>query len=118
MCAAILCALMLAAVPVASAQDQAAVSQYLAQQPTAGGSGSGAGGGGSDEVLGAQGSRGAAGNAGEVAQAGGGGSLPFTGYPLTSYLWIVISFVLAGLCVRLASTAAYRRRRASEPQRS
>jgi len=38
----------------------------------------------------------------------GGGELPFTGYPLTPLVWVIIALVLAGLAARLASEARQR----------
>jgi hypothetical protein len=64
-----------------------------------GGGGSNPFGGGNQGVAGEQAH---GGTAGSEAQEGGGGTLPFTGYPMTPLIWIVLVLVTVGLCVRIA----------------
>lgn len=116
------------AIPVAAtAQSPPAVNQY--QSPfnpgAVGGGGSGGGGGGQDgQGVAGQGAGGggdgtgaigAAGDAGVVQPGGSGGSLPFTGYPLTTLIWIVLALLAAGLCIRLGSALAQRLRTLGPP---
>jgi uncharacterized protein (DUF2235 family) len=51
----------------------------------------------------------------EATNAGSGGSLPFTGYPMTTLAWIVLGLVLGGIALRLG-VDGYRRMRNSAPQ--
>jgi hypothetical protein len=104
--AACLIATCVIATPVASAQT-GSTSQYQAQSTPqgtgpVGGGGAGGTGGGPSQGTGGQGST-QPGSAGEVVQSGSGGTLPFTGYPLTALIWIVLAFIGLGLCVRLGA---------------
>ena len=99
-CAAVLACLCLVAAPSAIAATAAATDEYVAQQPTAGGDSQG--------VAGQTGSGGSSGTAGTAAQTiaepgNGSGSLPFTGYPMTALIWVVLTLVLLGLAIRLAA---------------
>lgn len=102
-------------VPLAAAQAPAGVDQYQPLPP--GGdegpiSGGGPGGdegpiGGGDEGPAGDGGEegvpgGAAAPSGEVAD-GGGGELPFTGYPLTTLVLIILALLLLGLLFRAIS---------------
>ena len=83
--------------PTAIAANAAATDEYVAQQPSAGGESQG--------VAGQTGSGGSSGTAGTTAQTvaqpgSGSGSLPFTGYPMTALLWVVLGLILIGLGVR------------------
>ena len=115
MSAAILIALALVAAPAAVAQEPAAISQYTAQQPTAGGGVAGTegeqGSGGTQNDNGTE-VAGAGGAAGTGAVSGDDATLPFTGYPLTNAVWIVLLLVTAGLLVRLGAVGYQRMRRA------
>jgi hypothetical protein len=89
---------MLVAVPGAMAQS--ATQQYVpdlgTQGSTAtGGTGNNGNTGNSNAGNGTQGTA----AAGEVAS--GGKTLPFTGYPLTTLIWIVLMFLIVGLGLRL-----------------
>jgi hypothetical protein len=96
---------MLVAAPGAS--GQAVIDQYVPQGNPTGGPG------------GASGSLGSLGTpAGETRQAvttdsgpgsSKGGNLPFTGYPVTSFVWIVLAVLLAGALVRVAAPMLGRR---------
>jgi hypothetical protein len=89
-----------------SASGQAAIDQYVPQGNPAGGSGaSGApdglgipGGGGGHTVAADSGSG-----------SSKGGDLPFTGYPATPFVWIVLGLLLAGALVRVISPMLGRR---------
>ena len=101
------------------------------QNPDGGGGGqnpAGGGGGGGGENPAGGGGQNPAGGGGDQAPANGGGAgagptaatgetaagdLPFTGYPLTPLLWLVIALVGGGLAFRLISVATARRRVAS-----
>ena len=116
------------AVPAANAQDLAAADQYTpsgggggGQNPAGGGGGNHGGAGGAQNPTGGGGAENPAGGGGAVSPAGdgggeptatvaekGGGSLPFTGYPLTPLLWIIIGLVVVGIGFRLVSTAVRR----------
>ena len=99
--------LMLAIASSASAATPAAISQYVAQQPTAPVAGGQAGGGDQQEIAG-QNQGGQSGSAGTEAVSGSEGSLPFTGYPMTTIVWVMLGLVAAGVLLRL-SVLAFRR---------
>jgi hypothetical protein len=118
------------AVPAANAQDVAAADQYTpsggggggGQNPAGGGGHNGGGNGGQNPAGGGGGAENPAGGGGAVSPAGGGGGgeptatvgekggggLPFTGYPLTPLVWIVIGLLVMGIGFRLVSTAVRR----------
>ncbi len=92
-----------------NASGQAAVDQYIPQGGPAGGSG-GAVSGPSDTLgpAGAQlGHRHIAAKPGESSS--NGGSLPFTDYPVTPFVWIVLAVLIAGALVRVAAPVLGRR---------
>jgi hypothetical protein len=93
---------------LAQAAAPAAVSEYVAQQPSAGGVAGTGGSGGSNNGQAVEGASGNEGASGTVAQTGSGGSLPFTGYPMTSIVWIALALLLSGVAVRLG-LAGFRR---------
>jgi hypothetical protein len=107
--AAVLACLCLVAAPSAIAATAAATDEYVAQQPSAGGESQGVAG-----QTGSSGSNGAAGTAAQtVASPGNGsGSLPFTGYPMTTLLWVVLALILVGLGIRF-TLGGHRRLRAA-----
>jgi hypothetical protein len=107
--AAILFATALLATPVALAATPAAVDEYAAQAPSAGG--------GNQGVEGVNANNGSANGAAGTEAQSGGGSLPFTGYPMITAAWIALAFVLAGICIRTAA-AGYRRLRRTATQTS
>ncbi len=97
----------LVAAPTAS--GQAAVDQYTPIGSPAGGSG-GAVSGPSDTLgpAGAQiGHRHIAARPQESSSSGG--SLPFTDYPVTPFVWIVLAVLIAGALVRVAAPVLGRR---------
>jgi hypothetical protein len=119
------------AAPAASAQDLAAADQYTPSggggggQHPAGGGGHNGGGNGGQNPAGGGGAQNPANGGGATSPAGGGGGepsatvgekggggLPFTGYPLTPLVWIVVGLLVAGIAVRLVATAV---RRGSAP---
>jgi hypothetical protein len=112
--AAAIVAAMLIAAPAANAQS--AADQY---SPTVAGATSNSPVPDPQGVI-ASGSKGnGSGNGGETssggsvageATGGGGGKLPFTGYPLTTIVWIALLLLLAGLAVRVAVPRLDRRR--------
>ena len=86
-----------------SAAGQAAIDQYVPQGNPAGGAG-GASNGASAGTLGP----GGAGLSQQVMAktdrgSGGGGTLPFTGYPVTPFVWIILVALLAGALVRVTA---------------
>jgi hypothetical protein len=86
-----------------SASGQAAIEQYIPQGNPAGGSG-GASIGPSDSALGP----GGAGPAHQIAAkpdsgSRSGGKLPFTDYPVTPFVWVVIAALLVGGLIRVAA---------------
>jgi hypothetical protein len=86
-----------------SASGQAAIDEYIPQGNPAGGSG-GASIGPSNSALGP----GGAGPTHQIAAkpdsgSRSGGKLPFTGYPVTPFVWVVIAALLAGALVRVAA---------------
>ena len=88
------------------ANGQAAIDQY--QQPTVpGGTGGVVGGGGSQNADGTNGA-GVGAVAGETGSGSGGGSLPFTGYPVTAIVLIALALLCAGVLVRWATQAVRR----------
>ena len=124
--AAVLATAALALAPLARSATPAAQDQYQGQQvppgaPTQGaagvvGSGGSNQGGGNQGVAGEQAHGGSGGTAGSEAQEGGGSTLPFTGYPMTALVWIVLGLVCAGIAIRLGS-GAYLKLRGSEALR-
>lgn len=111
-CALALCIVGLAIAPVANAATAAAVDQYIPEPP---GVSQGSGGGGGSNGGGANG---LPGSVGTEAQPGGGGTLPFTGYPLTTLSMIVLALVAAGISVRLGMAGYERLRKANSAQPS
>jgi hypothetical protein len=91
--------------PVATAQQVAGSDQYQGGAGPTGGAGQGAGQDGPD------GGAEAGGPSATVAESGGG-SLPFTGYPITPLVLLVIALVAVGLALRLGSKARDRFRAA------
>jgi len=92
-----------------NASGQAAIDQYTPQGGPAGGSG-GAVSGSSDTLgpAGAQiGHRHIAVKPGDSSSSGG--SLPFTDYPVTPFIWIVLAVLIAGALVRVAAPLLGRR---------
>jgi hypothetical protein len=85
------------------ANAQAGVDQYVPSPtpPGIGGGTQGAVGGGAP--LDADGGAGGSVAAETGSGSAGGGELPFTGYPLTPLLAIVIALLVAGLLLRLAA---------------
>jgi hypothetical protein len=90
-----------------SASGQAAIDQYVPQGNPAGGSG------GASGSLGSLGTPGGAGSHAVAADSGPGssmgGDLPFTGYPVTPFVWVVLALLLAGALVRVTSPMLGRR---------
>jgi hypothetical protein len=85
-----------------SASGQAAIDQYVPQGNPAGGPGGtpngqsgslGPGGAGLSNQVVAEPKRGSS----------GGGTLPFTGYPVTPFIWVIVAALIAGALVRLAA---------------
>ncbi len=110
----------LAAAPAAHAQLPVMAEEPPGTTPGSGPAGGVAGVGGSGGSGGNFGQGVAGTNAGETAGAGGrgsagtvaqnasgGGTLPFTGYPLTTLIWIVLALITLGFCVRIG-TAGFR----------
>jgi hypothetical protein len=97
------------AAPIAS--GQAAIDQYVPDPGTGGVAG--ATGGSKAQGTKTQGTQGTGGNGSVAAQPGSGssngGNLPFTGYPLTPFVWIALGALIAGLLLRVASTRLMRR---------
>jgi hypothetical protein len=92
-----------------SASGQAAVDQYIPQGGPAGGSGGAVSA--SSDTLGPQGGqighRKIAAKPGE--SSANGGSLPFTDYPVTPFVWIVLALLIAGALVRVTAPLLGRR---------
>lgn len=91
------------------ASGQAAVDQYVPQGGPGGGSG-GAASGPSDTLgpAGAQiGHRKIAAKPADGSSSGG--SLPFTDYPVTPFVWIVLAVLVAGALVRITAPVLGRR---------
>ena len=92
-----------------NASGQAAVEQYIPQGGAAGGSGGGVSA--SSDTLGPAGAqighRRIAAKAGDSSSSGG--SLPFTDYPVTPFVWIVLAVLVAGVLVRVAAPVLGRR---------
>jgi hypothetical protein len=100
--------LLAALVGAPHANGQAAVDQYQ-QPPVPGGGTAGQVGGGADpSSQGANTGVGAV--AGETGSGSGGGSLPFTGYPVTPLVLIALALLCAGVLVRWTVQAARRMR--------
>lgn len=87
--------------PVATAQQVAGSDQYQGGAGPTGGAGQDGPDGGTE----------AGGPSATVAESGGG-SLPFTGYPITPLVLLVIALVAVGLALRLGSKARDRFRAA------
>ncbi len=73
------------------------------QQQVAAGTGSG-GSGGQGQNANAE----PPGAAGTEAQAGSGGTLPFTGYPMTTLVWVMLGLIAGGIVLRLGLATAKR----------
>jgi hypothetical protein len=104
----------------ASAFGQAAADQYIPSAKPSGVGGGGADvadvgrGGGSDagsEVasLGTEGAGVPAAGAEAISGSAGGGTLPFTGYPVTPFVAVLGALLVAGLLVRLTAPMIERR---------
>jgi hypothetical protein len=90
-----------------SASGQAAIDQYVPQGNPAGESG---GAIGSADTLGPGGTGGGHAVAGNVREGtGSGGDLPFTDYPVTPFVWIVLALLLTGALVRVTAPLLGRR---------
>jgi hypothetical protein len=92
-----------------SAMGQAAVDQYVPSPnpaPPTGGVAGATGGGSKVKGTNTKGNEGAGGNGSVAAQTGSGssagGNLPFTGYPITPLVWIVLALLVAGALLRVA----------------
>jgi hypothetical protein len=96
----------LVAAPAAS--GQAAIDQYVPQGNPAGGSAGAIGSGGNLGPVGTGGGRAIAAHTGKGTASGG--DLPFTGYPVTPFVWIVLALLLAGALVRVTAPMLGRRR--------
>jgi hypothetical protein len=102
-----------------SASGQAAVDEYVPSltptPPTGGVQGATGGGSGGSKTKGTktQGTKGTGGNGSVAAQVGagssGGGTLPFTGYPITPFVWIALAALVAGALLRVAVAVLKRR---------
>jgi hypothetical protein len=90
-----------------SASGQAAIDQYVPQGNPAGGAGGAMGVSDSLGPLGAGGSHAVAADTGRGSSSGG--DLPFTGYPVTPFVWIVLALLLAGALVRVTAPMLERR---------
>jgi hypothetical protein len=92
-----------------NASGQAAVDQYIPQGSPSGGSGVGASA--SSDTLGPAGAQ--IGHRTIEAKSGNGssngGSLPFTDYPVTPFVWIVLAVLVAGALVRVTAPLLTRR---------
>jgi hypothetical protein len=111
-CVALLFVTGLFAAPAASAATAAAVDEYLpnAPGPPGGGKGPASGGHHAQQAGGQSAFDPGAGTSGATAVAGKQGALPFTGYPLTTLVLIVLALIATGLTIRLG-VAAYSRLR-------
>jgi hypothetical protein len=92
-----------------SASGQAAVDQYV---PTGNPAGASGGASGSLRPLGPGESAPGSGHAVAADPGNGsanGGDLPFSGYPVTSFVWIVLAVLLVGALVRVAASMLRRR---------
>jgi hypothetical protein len=97
----------LIAAPAAS--GQAAIDQYVPQGNPAGGSAGAVGSAGDlGTPSGAGGGHAIAAHTGNGT--GSGGNLPFTGYPVTPFVWIVVALLLSGALVRVTAPMLGRRR--------
>jgi hypothetical protein len=84
-----------------SASGQAAVDQYTSN-PGAGGVQGATGGGSKKKGTNTTGRNGSvAGQPGSSSS--GGGNLPFTGYPITPFVWIALAALIAGVLVRVTA---------------
>jgi hypothetical protein len=91
-----------------SASGQAAIDQYVPQGNPAGGSG---GAIAPSDSLGPSGTGGSHAIAADTGRGSAkGGDLPFTGYPVTSFIWIVLALLLTGALVRVTAPLLGRRR--------
>jgi hypothetical protein len=101
---------LLAALVVAPhASGQAAINQYAPPEVPGGGTAGQVGGGGTQNADGTDGA-GIGAVAGETGSGSGGGSLPFTGYPVTAIVLIALALLCAGVLVRWAVPAIRRMR--------
>src|SRR5882757_2302297 len=101
-----------------SAWGQAAVDEYAISPNPIGGAGGVAGVAGVTEGSNTkgtktQGTQGTGGSGSVAAQTGsgssGGGNLPFTGYPITPLVWIVLGALVGGVLMRVAAARLMRR---------
>jgi hypothetical protein len=91
-----------------SASGQAAIDQYVPQGNPAGGSGGASGSLGSPATpTGGTESHAVAADSGPGSSKGG--ELPFTGYPATPFVWIVLAVLLVGALVRVTAPMLGRR---------
>jgi hypothetical protein len=91
-----------------SASGQAAIDQYVPQGNPAGGAGGAIAP--SDNLGGPSGTGGGHAIAANTDNGtASGGDLPFTGYPVTSFVWIVLALLLAGALVRVTAPRLGRR---------
>ena len=108
--------------PSSAFAQSAAADQYVpnppggGQEPTGGGGGQNpTGGGGGQNPAGGGGGEEAAGGGGDLSPSAGtgesdAGELPFTGYPLTALLLVMIFLVVAGLVIRFGPSGLDRLR--------
>ena len=98
-----------------SASGQAAVDEYAVSPNPIGGAGGVAGAteGSNTKGTKTQGTQGTGGSGSVAAQTGsgssGGGNLPFTGYPITPLVWIVLGALVGGVLMRVAAARLMRR---------
>jgi hypothetical protein len=96
-----------------NAFGQAAIDQYApSSNPGGGVAGDVQGSTGGSKTKGTQteGTEGTAGNGSVAAQTGsGGGNLPFTGYPLTTFVWFVLGALVTGVFLRVVAAQVKRR---------
>jgi hypothetical protein len=101
--------LLAALVAAPHANGQAATDQYAPPTVPGGGTAGQVGGGGGGSA-GDTGGGGIGAVAGETGSGSGGGTLPFTGYPVTAIVLIALALLCAGVLVRWAVHAARRTR--------
>jgi hypothetical protein len=89
------------------AHGQAATDQYVQPPVPGGGTAGQVGGGGTGGTQGGADAGGVGAVAGETGS-GGGGTLPFTGYPVTALVIIALALLCAGILARLGLQAARR----------
>jgi hypothetical protein len=95
----------LIAAPTAS--GQAAIDQYVPAGDPGNGAGEGAGGVTPLLPTGTGGGKPPAADPGSGSESGG--ELPFTGYPVTPFIWVVVALLLIGALVRVAAPVLGRR---------